>query len=126
MRHYVDHKQFCKRRASVTQAAAAVEAAAGAAAAAEGEGAAGSAAGSTASGSAASGSGGAGPSKQDLVSWKQLEQLGGRPAQGKVLELRVVSPPSFIRHMFEGGCCCAVCLLFSLWSPSSSTTPALP
>ena len=73
------------------QAAAAVDAAAGAGG---GEAAA--------EGGAAAGEGPASADRQ-LISWRQLERLGGQPALGKTLELRVVSQPvAFLRSIFEG------------------------
>lgn len=116
LRHVVDHKQPCKRRASVAQAAAAVDAAAGDAG---GEApAAGGAAASAASSVAAGSSAGSG--ERELISWRQLQQLGGRIAVGKTLELRVVSPPvAFLRHTFEGKCLAGAGAAADLWCISA-------
>ncbi|PSC74529.1 hypothetical protein C2E20_2389 [Micractinium conductrix] len=91
------------QRGSVAEAATAVSAAAaeGAGAAAAGSGGAGAVEASAAAGG--NGGGGGGSGKAELVSWKQLAALGGRPAEGKLLELRIVSQPvPFLRHTFEG------------------------
>lgn len=48
--------------------------------------------------SAREGGGGAG-AKERRISWQQLEQLGGQTAEGRTLELRVLSQPiPFLRH----------------------------
>ncbi len=95
--HYQRHKKDCRRIAAAL--AAADSNAASTSAAAAGPAASAAAAGS--------GTGDADRTQPKVkgqvpITWEKLEALGGMPAMGKVLELRIVSQPiPFLRHSCE-------------------------
>jgi MYND finger len=50
----------------------------------------------------AGGAGASSASSGKVITWDSLERLGGSTAVGRVLDLRVMNEPSFIRHIFNG------------------------
>lgn len=108
--HWPQHRPECKRIAREAAAALAATSergkgatsatSAAAAPAAAQQPASGSAGAAAAAGASGSGGGSGG----EVVSWRQLERLGpGQAAEGKVLELRVLSQPAAsFRHLFQG------------------------
>eukprot|EP00887_Chlorella_sp_A99_P006705 scaffold3.g6705.t1 len=82
LEHFPAHKRECKRIAAARSAREGGGCAPGAAARA-----------------ASAGEGGGAGAKERRISWQQLEQLGGQTAEGRTLELRVLSQPiPFLRH----------------------------
>jgi MYND finger len=59
-----------------------------------------------------------------VITWDSLERLGGGTAVGRVLELRVMNEPSFIRHIFNGKDRSGKVLLVAFYLDAGTSPPA--
>jgi MYND finger len=59
-----------------------------------------------------------------VITWDSLEQLGGGTAVGRVLELRVMNEPFFVRHTFNGKDKSGKVLMVAFYLDAGTSPPA--